>query len=180
MRFNFLFIFLLATGLIFLNSTFITGLLWQENKPLTFQQFKGPVDIRSRFVSSTNTTLDLHIVTQKNNMAVDVSTYFDPAKSWIKSNATADILKHEQLHFDITEIYARELRKKVKSLERLGYNKNVLQTEIRQAFSSIAASMRNEQIRYDNETNHSTIADMQKRWTDSVAIRLNNLKVYKK
>lgn len=169
----------LALLLVLMSATTIAKVLWQENKPLTKQHFKGPIDTKSKFMSNTNTTITIRIVKQK-GVTAEVTNYFDPAKSWIKPNATNEILLHEQLHFDITEIYARELRKQIKILQRSTADMDVLNMEIKSAFKQYARLMEKEQNRYDNETNHSIIVDMQKKWTDSVAIRLNNLKEYKK
>ena len=162
-----------------MSATTVTKVLWQENKPLTVQHFKAPVDSKSKFMSNTNTTLNIRIVKQK-NVTAEVTNYFDPSKSWIKPNATNEILKHEQLHFDITEIYARELRKRIKALQNTFPDKDVVDMQIKAAFKQYARMMEREQTRYDNETNHSIIVDMQKKWSDSVAIRLINLKDYKK
>lgn len=169
----------IAVLLILMSATTIAKILWQENKPLTKQHFKGPIDTKSKFMSNTNTTLNIRIIKQK-GVTAEVTNYFDPAKSWIKPNATVEILKHEQLHFDITEIYARELRQKIKLLQRTITDADVLNMEIKSAFKQYARLMEKEQNRYDQETNHSIIVEMQKKWSDSVAIRLNNLKEFKK
>ena len=43
----------------------------------------------------------------------DVTPMFIPEKSWCnKERATYELLMHEQLHFDITELFARKMRKK--------------------------------------------------------------------
>ncbi len=164
--------------LILMSVTTVTKVLWQENKPLTKQHFRGPVDTKSKFMSNTNTTLNIRIVKQK-GVTTEVTTFFDPTKSWIKPTATMEVLKHEQLHFDITEIYARELRKKIKMLQKSSVDVDVLNAEIKLAFKQYARLMEKEQYRYDHETNHSIIVDMQKKWSDSVAIRLNNLRDFK-
>ena len=40
---------------------------------------------------------------------------FDPNTSWVRNPKTASeaLLRHEQLHFDITEVYARLMRQKL-------------------------------------------------------------------
>ncbi len=169
----------LALLLLLMGATTIAKVLWQENKPLTKQHFKGPVDTKSKFMSNTNTTLNIRIIKQR-GVTAEVTNYFDPAKSWIKPNATNEILKHEQLHFDITEIYARELRKRIKHLQKNTSDADVLNMEIKFAFKQYARLMEKEQTRYDSETNHSIIIDMQKKWSDSVAIRLIGLNEFKK
>lgn len=44
-----------------------------------------------------------------------VYALFDKKKSWAIEQGTA-LLAHEQLHFDIAELYARKIRKKVKEM----------------------------------------------------------------
>lgn len=47
-------------------------------------------------------------------VVVDVYAYFSPRQSWYHKDMADDhLLSHEQLHFDITELYARKLRKKI-------------------------------------------------------------------
>lgn len=71
---------------------------------------------------------------------------------------------HEQGHFDITEIYARELSKKLNS-------KKFLIKETEEAdliYKSIVQEMNELQIQYDMETKGGTIMDKQQEWLHKI------------
>lgn len=47
-------------------------------------------------------------------MNIDTYAFFSPAASWVKPNQkTAELLKHEQGHYNMAEVYALRLRKAV-------------------------------------------------------------------
>ena len=53
---------------------------------------------------------------ENNELKVEytVSAYFYPTRSWYKPEVCNDVtLMHEQLHFDITELYARKMSKQL-------------------------------------------------------------------
>jgi len=91
------------------------------------------------------------------------------SKSYIRENAPY-VLKHEQLHFDITELYARKLRqmmhetdfKKVKNIS----------AEISKMYNRVMADENKEQNKYDKDTEHGLNAAKQQVWSDDIAARL--------
>ncbi len=133
----------------------------------------------SKFYANTNTQLSITI-TKKQNVTADAVAYFDPYKSWIRPSSPTSVIQHEQLHFDITEIYARELRKQIKILSLLKMKPEEHKAKLTNLYNTVAHQLRNDQARYDVESQHSLNIPMQKKWADSVAIRLNLLKVYSK
>ena len=76
------------------------------------------------------------IKSEENMVIVEVDTYFDCQLSYFKNNKDQSlVLNHEQLHFDITEVYARKFIKRlhhevksfkdlVKKVERIGNEVN--------------------------------------------------------
>src|SRR5699024_5538989 len=47
-----------------------------------------------------------------NTPSILIIGYMIPSESWVKENKKSDyLLKHEQLYFDICELYARKIRK---------------------------------------------------------------------
>ena len=101
-------------------------------------------------------------------------------KSWFKSDLgdTEDIsyiLKHEQLHFDICELFGRKLYKGILSL----INSNKLsQRNIDKIQSKLEKQYSNYQKAYDKETNHSINVNEQRRWEKKVKNELEKLSGY--
>lgn len=108
-------------------------ILWKHNRKLKVADFKGNSKERP-FIAATNAYFGYatSIKNKENLVIVEVDTYFDCEASYFKNNKNqSQVLNHEQLHFDITEIYARKFIKRIqreiksykdliKKVERIG------------------------------------------------------------
>ena len=100
-------------------------ILWQENKKLKIQDFKADnkdtVKVnRQQFLGAISAIrIEYSSFQRKKNSVPDFSikTYFDPNESWMLLKNDY-VLQHEQIHFDLTELYARKMRKSVESLRQ--------------------------------------------------------------
>lgn len=100
-------------------------ILWQENKKLKIQDFKAEnkdtVKVnRQQFLGAISAIRIEYSSFQRNKNSVpdfSIKTYFDPYESWMLLKNDY-VLQHEQIHFDITELYARKMRKSVESLRQ--------------------------------------------------------------
>lgn len=165
--------------LLLLSASNPAKLQWKENIRLQTAHYKGKPVVNSKFYANTSTQLSFTII-RKTGVTAEATAFFDPYKSWIRPTSPVTVIQHEQLHFDITEIYAREMRKQIKVLEGLKLKPEEHKVKLTNLYNTVAHLLRNDQMRYDVETNHSLDKAMQKKWTDSVAIRLSLLKAYSK
>lgn len=100
-------------------------ILWQENKKLKIQDFKAEnkdtIKInRQQFLGAISAIRIEYSSFQRNKNSVpdfSIKTYFDPNESWMLLKNDY-VLQHEQIHFDLTELYARKMRKSVESLQQ--------------------------------------------------------------
>ena len=100
-------------------------ILWQENKKLKIQDFKAEnkdtVKVnRQQFLGAISAIRIEYSSFQRNKNSVpefSIKTYFDPNESWMLLKNDY-VLQHEQIHFDLTELYARKMRKSVESLQQ--------------------------------------------------------------
>lgn len=100
-------------------------ILWQENKKLKIQDFKAEnkdtIKInRQQFLGAISAIKIEYSSFQRNKNSVpdfSIKTYFDPNESWMLLKNDY-VLQHEQIHFDLTELYARKMRKSVESLRQ--------------------------------------------------------------
>ena len=100
-------------------------ILWQENKKLKIQDFKADnkdtIKVnRQQFLGAISAIRIEYSSFQRNKNSVpdfSIKTYFDPNESWILLKNDY-VLQHEQIHFDLTELYARKMRKSVESLRQ--------------------------------------------------------------
>ncbi|TPG38197.1 DUF922 domain-containing protein [Flavobacterium pectinovorum] len=115
-------------------------ILWDKNRKLTWEDFKGmPDGSDSLIVAGTTSTIKFEYSTTKNMITnYKLVSIFIKSKSWSITNSI-QLLAHEQLHFDITELYARKIRKSFDSLRikknydkenyTLIYNSNILKSQ---------------------------------------------------
>ncbi|HMB99642.1 MAG TPA: hypothetical protein VKN14_01255 [Flavobacteriaceae bacterium] len=156
------------------------SLLWNENYRLTWQDFKANPNKEVDAVALTVSGITFrYSLSQKNNedfaYRVIVEAHFYPEKSWYKSEASNDhILLHEQLHFDLTELYARKLRKRISETK---FTKQI-RSELNRLNNEINDELDVTQNKYDLETNHSINTEAQKHWQDYIIKELEKLKAF--
>jgi predicted secreted Zn-dependent protease len=104
-----------------------------------------------------------------------ISCYYNPNRSWTKSKDSDYLLAHEQLHFDITELFVRKLRKQ---LAEFGNDCEGLSKHIEDYYNRNYKEFVAYQDRYDRETKHSLNKEKQQFWEEKVSRELKELKSY--
>lgn len=94
-------------------------ILWSSSKKLIWEDFKGEVDTTKALIGAI-TCSEIKVIDSRliNKIPVlKVGCYFIKNRSW--KIVTDDYsLNHEQLHFDISEVFARKIRKSLDSLNK--------------------------------------------------------------
>jgi hypothetical protein len=100
-----------------------TEIIWHQQRRLTVADFKGSIEKRP-FLAATYSGFRYVTKVQPftGRFQMIVMSYFDCNLSYFKAEPTDSVtLRHEQLHFNITEIYARKfvenMQREVKSLK---------------------------------------------------------------
>ncbi len=87
--------------------------------------------------------------------------------------SSPELLAHEQLHFDVTEAFARRLTLQLVPLEGRGQDAasaaEDLQAQMQAAYDKAVAELLVYQNAYDSETRHGTRRKIQKKWSEKVA-----------
>src|SRR6185436_7177040 len=99
---------------------------WQEDRKLSWDDFKAePVKMGST-AAMTTTHLGFGYSISNGVITYKIDCRFEKKKSWglVKNDW---ILKHEQGHFDIAEIFARQLYRSVSEYQ---YNKTTFQKDL--------------------------------------------------
>ncbi|HIB37462.1 DUF922 domain-containing protein [Mesonia sp.] len=159
----FLFSFLLLS---LLQSQAQEKLEWTEEK-LTWKDFEAKPNGQSRFLANTNSgfsyTWGFGVQNGKPNFTYEVHSYFYPQQSWVKKGKeTPTLLAHEQLHFDISELYARKMRKWLSNYSPKSLNE--AKAKLQKLHKQVESERIKMQNAYDKETNHGMISEEQKRW----------------
>ncbi|WP_431124584.1 DUF922 domain-containing protein [Flagellimonas flava] len=150
------------------------GVLWDANKRLSWSDFKGKVPPAAEPAATTASGISYrysaNLIHHEVKLDFEVNAYFYPNESWYKPEVCDElILSHEQLHFDIAELFARKMRNK---LRRTSFSDNVKQ-EIRDIYQDILQELQDFQDQYDWETGYSRNAKKQLEWNRKIAKALS-------
>lgn len=106
---------------------------------------------------------------------IKVSVYFLKNLSCTKDTSSITLLSHEQLHFDMAELYGRKIRKKIKELRDESELNISIYTDCIENYISEKEKM---SLRYDEETVHGQNLTKQKQWEQRIACELDMLLEY--
>ena len=148
-------------------------IIWQKDSLLTRDDFKGRVS--KQWAGCAVTGLMVIPVETNGNIVFSVQAVFLKSKSNIIQNSDY-ILKHEQLHFDICELYARKLRQMM-SEKDFTKVKNI-QIVIQNMYNKVNSEFDKYENKYDDDTNHGENPAKQKVWEDDVASQMKELDKY--
>lgn len=154
---------------------------WSDSYRLEWVDFKAKPRLHTSTVAVTASGLSFGFSTTTSSFGrikdyeYTVEAQFYPEDSWyIKERANNHILEHERLHFDITELHARKMRKR---LENTIFSNNINQ-EMNAIYSEIRRTLSKMQDQYDAETNHSQIVEKQLEWQAFIKEELRKLVAY--
>ena len=155
-------------------------ILYTFDRPLEMADFKGKADHSSPGVAATFSGMQMSFSGEekKGMLYVDVQLliYFDKTKSWTKKEGrTDDVLAHEQIHFDITAIFACAFAQAVKEYN---FTPSNIKQELRDLNQQFVQNMQRTQNNYDRETEHGTIRQRQAEWAARIRTQLNKLTCY--
>ncbi|WP_338733273.1 DUF922 domain-containing protein [Mangrovimonas cancribranchiae] len=156
-------------------------ILWTDAVNLSWSNFIAQPDSTSGAVAVTASGIVFSFSVNTNNDNVigfktEVKSQFYPNKSWYKKNQVdAHVLAHEQLHFDITELFARKFRKRISQVKI----SNKVRDRLNAIHETILKELANFQNQYDNETDYSRNKDKQLQWQKRVRDELKELSQFK-
>ncbi len=148
-------------------------LVWSPARRLTWADFKGAAGPAEKLHALTSADLSVEVKCADDLLDVQVQAVFRPLESWTRSNESAPLLRHEQLHFDLTEVHARLLRL---SLQKLKMTCQQAQTQLKPLIDAAFLNWQNAQDRYDEEARHGLDPAGQARWEKQVAAQLKALR----
>jgi len=155
---------------------------WKEDYRLVWGDFKGKPRHDMDAVALTVSGIYFsYSITQNEDIFLSYSTlveaHFYPEKSWFKiDEINSFILSHEQLHFDITELYARKFRKRISEIKSI----ENIKTKLYDINKAINLELEAVQDRYDNETEHSMNEIAQNLWQSSIKKELEKYREFSK
>lgn len=154
---------------------------WSKDRKLTWNDFKGKPINRLDFIAGAESNCGFgfqsNVVRLIGKVKMKVVNTFDCNLSWVlpENKKSIELLEHEQLHFDLSQIYARQLRKKLDDSKLNLFN---FMKESNKIFDDIFILFKERQTLYDSETNHGINNAVQKNWKKNIEKELNELETY--
>lgn len=173
------YLLLLFVSLTLLSSDEPEELIFHDNNyRLKWKDFRGPEEEGFESfdaVSYVGFRLGYKGTARQDSLRIVVEAFFNPQRSWHDGDTTAYLLQHEQVHFDITELYTRKLKQKLQSAT-LTYK--TYQQTIKDLEKSVRAEMNTTDSVYDAATNGSLNKTEQALWNTNIAKDLEALKIF--
>ncbi len=142
---------------------------WKKRRTLTWADFKAAPIASSPNAALTSTSILIQYRWDSDNkFEYYLACVFYPHKSWTK-NKSDRILRHEQGHFDISQLFTRMLHKELST-------RTLQSADVEKGVSALYQRVNKEQAdfqkQYDSETNHSRNTEAQQQWEKKLAAML--------
>lgn len=149
-----------------------TMIEWSESRPLEWKDYTYR---RIRLKGSMALTMVKHSVKGylRNGLPeFEIKVLFRKPNSWTSDTTNLELLGHEQLHFDIAELYRRKIEQEIIKLQqKKEKNANVYKAEIKRILTEFNVYSR----RYDRESDHGKSKPEQARWKEKVSLGLKEI-----
>mgnify|MGYP001592442583 CR=1 FL=1 len=148
---------------------------WQNGSELNWKSFKAKAPRSSSYRALSAVGISAGMSLENNILELTVQSFFEPKESWTKEKESEYLLNHEQMHFNISEIHARRLRKEYLNADWTLKNFN---SNFSKMLKKQLAEENKMQKAYDSETNHSIVKEEQTRWDRFIKKELKELNRY--
>lgn len=170
---------------------------WSAARKLSLQDFKGQVPDTAKYESRSWIRIESSWRCISGVLNATITAVFDPSRSWwlgsqwnpwedvdsrrkwlSRSRADlenkrhialseADLLRHEQLHFDLAELTAGHIRQRLAALDGVCMRPD-RDAHVERIVIDLTKAFGDEQAVYDEQTAHGTKAQVQQTWETRV------------
>jgi hypothetical protein len=140
---------------------------WSKDNPLQWEDFKGP-KVNMEGIDAWTV---YYIDQIQEEGKTYIKCYFDTKESWRNKKKENDyLLRHEQYHFNLAEVFARKIRKEIiETKVKFG------SIEFKKIFNKNFLDLKKMQNAYDKDTKHSRINEEQAKWESKIDQQLQEL-----
>ena len=147
-------------------------ILWQADRKIVWSDFRAHRKPPGKMSAALSVCGIGFEGIEENSQLVSVKIWvkFYPEKSWKHpDHLTPEVLAHEQLHFDITELMGRRFHEEIKELKKKG---KLNARSLEKIYNKISDQHAEMQKLYDKQTNHSLNIRLQEWWSAYVGSEL--------
>lgn len=141
---------------------------WDKDYKLTWDDFKGKNDSDQEYAATTWTIVKRNQTgLLEDKIFLTVNNFFLKEQSWVKEvSKNEELLRHERLHWDITEYFTRKLRKIYTEHQSLSINDSYI--FFNKEYDDMLEEENIFQNQYDEETNFSRDKEKQDEWENKI------------
>ena len=177
---RFFLVFLFVSIYSFAQTKVKDTITYSEYNKLHWSDFKDKVPADTKYSASVCSGMSYKwsysIANNIPEFAYEVEAKLYRNLSWSKyTEGKEEVLSHEQLHFDISELYARKFRKQLSEYE---VSRNV-RKDVGDMYENLEKERLKFQLMYDSITEHSLNKEAQIEWNLKVNRLLNEYDAYK-
>ncbi len=136
---------------------------WSADQPLNWEDFEG-IKIDNAEGATARSHVQIQVLpslkSNGNNDCLFFATF--GRKKSFSISGDVNLLKHEQVHFDIQELFVRKMRKYFERLKQQDPTNTSICTD---AFLRYYKELTSYQELYDQETKHSIVKKSQYKWS---------------
>ncbi|MBP7496544.1 MAG: hypothetical protein KA792_02635 [Bacteroidales bacterium] len=153
------------------NKFFKDTLIWNSKNLLTKEDFLAK-KTGTKFTYTFHTAIYFYSKEIEGDLKVKVEAVFLKSKSLMKENSQY-ALKHAQIFFNLTELYARKLRKTILETDFLKVKDIV--NKLGKLYSKANDELNKEKERMSNDTQHGLNAAKLEKWNQEIQNQLDEL-----
>lgn len=144
---------------------------WSASRRLTWDDFKGTPDFDLPNAALTHSSITIDYGYDEKELEYGLQCRFNKVRSWVKLKSDI-VLAHEQGHFDIAELHARQLNKALKAYT---FNFSTVSADVNAIYNRVMQQHHAMQNEYDRETDFSRNKEKQEAWLKKIAAGLKAL-----
>ena len=151
-------------------------IIWSSDYKLSATDFQNRKKSNGRLAAATSCQILTTYYYSQDSITLCVYAIFLKKRSYLIAPYFSDrLLKHEQVHFDITELYSRKLREKV---SRMSFNDSFNRFKFNKIRNRYVNSCSRFQKKYDRRTEHGLLIKRQRKLEQSIERKLIKLQKF--
>lgn len=156
-------------------------IVWSAERKLDWKDFKAKPQGGALGGARIAISHDYSIGCRDGVLQARVQAMMQPARSWVtfrivSSGLASRVgLRHEQLHFDLAEVYARRIRKLMQELPRPCSQSDA---QLNEMAERVIKEHWDQQQRYEVQTEHGQVERQQVDWERRITIELKQLAAF--
>jgi len=133
-------------------------LTWPQHPTLTWDDFQAqPPKVAVYPSALSDTGFKYQLLCRNGLLDIDSHAFFSPSGSWVKpSDKNAELLKHEQGHYDMAELYARRLRRAIQDAKTSCDDKAKANAAGEKMVGEFQTGWQNAERKYEEDTGQGT------------------------